>query len=241
MTPYVSIITITMNHLKYITEMMNSLFTTGRPSVPFEVIIVDNCSSDSTAPLIRSHYPEVRIIQNTQIYGFAHNNNIGVQQATGKYILILNPDIVVKPSSIDKVHQFAKENPSCGVIAPKLLNPDGTLQYSGRCFLSLHIFFHRFLTMGNDASKNKNVTDYLMKNLPMDKPVDVDWCMGTALLLRRDFYNELKGFDVKFFLYIEDMDICYRCWNKGKPWLHLKSFIYFLIKNQFKAITRPIN
>lgn len=265
MTPYVSIITITMNHLKCITEMLSSLFTAGRPSVPFEVIIVDNCSSDGTVPFIRSHYPEVKIIQNTQIYGFAQNNNIGVQQATGEYIFILNPDIVVKPSSIDKIYQFAKENPSCGIIAPKLLNLDGTLQYSGRRFLSPQILFHRFFTMGSDSSSNKNVSDYLMKNLSMDKPVDVDWCIGAALLLRRNFYNELGGFDVKFFLYIEDMDICYRCWKKGKrvtyyplsefihahkrdshsinkkTWLHLKSFIYFLKKNQFKAITRPIN
>lgn len=263
MTPCVSIITITMNHLYHITEMLRSLFTTGKPLVTFEVIIVDNRSTDGTVQFIKTHYPGIKVIENTQVYGFAQNNNIGVQEAAGEYVLILNPDIIVKPGSIDKLYEFAKRNPSCGIVAPRLLNTDGTLQYSARRFLSPTILLNRFLTKGDDESNNKNVSGYLMKNLPMDSPSDVDWCMGAALLLSNHFYNELGGFDAKFFLYIEDMDLCHRCWKKKKrvtyyplsafihvhkresrsinkkTWTHLKSFIYFLKKNGFKLVARP--
>ena len=263
MTPCVSIITITMNHLGYITEMMNSLFTTARPTVSFEMIIVDNCSTDGTVDFLRSHYPNVKIVQNKEIYGFAQNNNIGAREATGEYIFILNPDVIVKPKAIDRLYYYAKEHPDCGVLAPRLLNMDGSAQYSARNFLSIQILFNRFLTMGNDQSNNKKVVSYLMKDLPLDKPSDVDWCMGAALMISREFYDELEGFDDNYFLYIEDMDICYRTWHKGKKvtflptavflhahkresryvnkktWIHLKSFLYFLKKNRFRRICRP--
>lgn len=263
MTPCVSIITITMNHLGYITEMMNSLFTTGKPTVPFEMIIVDNCSTDGTVDFIRSHYPHVKIVQNKEIYGFAKNNNIGVQEATGEFLFILNPDIIVRPHAIDRLYHYAKGHPDCGIVAPRLLNMDGTQQYSARHFLSLQTLFHRVLTKGNDRSNNKKVVNYLMKDLPLDKPSEVDWCMGAALFISRQFYNELGGFDNNFFLYVEDMDMCFRCWNKKRKviyfplseflhahkrdsryvnkrtWIHLKSFLYFLKKNRFRPIERP--
>lgn len=263
MTPIVSIITITMNHLAYIKDMLNSLFTTGKPSIPFEIIIVDNCSLDGTREYIESQYPDIKLIKNKKIYGFAENNNIGVSHATGKYTLILNPDIIVMPHSIDKLYQFAEANPACGIIAPKLLNTNGTLQYSARHFLSPKILFQRIVTGGDDKSNIKGTRYYLMKDISMEQPTDVDWCMGAALLLRRAFYEELNGFDPKFFLYVEDMDICHRCWQKGKrvtyyplsafvhvhkrdsrtlskkTWIHLRSFLYFLRKNKFNVIAHP--
>ena len=258
MKPEISIITVGMNHLSYVKEMLASLYSVGSPSVSFEVIFVDNCSTDGTADYIRSNYPTIKLIENQKKYGFARNNNIGAKHAIGNYILILNPDIILTQGAIDKLYNYAIKHPSCGIVAPKLQNRDCSLQYSARRFPSIKILLNRALTKGNDKSDNKNVQTYLLKNLPMDTPTEVDWCMGAAFLISHTFYNELKAFDEKFFLYVEDMDICYRCWKKNKKvvyyplskmthvhqrssqrlnkktLIHLKSFFYFFRKNRFK-------
>ena len=258
MTPEISIITVSMNHLSFLKEMLASLFTAGRPSVSFEIILVDNCSTDGTVVYIRENYPSIKIIENPEIYGFARNNNIGVKHATGKYILILNPDIILTPGAIDALHTYMVTHPECGIVAPKLQNRDGSLQYSARRFPNLKIILKRILTKGNDDSDSSTVENYLLKNLSMDQPTEVDWCMGAAFLMPHVFYKELKGFDENFFLYVEDTDICYRCWQKNrkviytplsqmlhvhqrssqrlnkKTWIHLKSFFYFFRKNHFK-------
>lgn len=258
MTPEISIITVSMNHLSFLKEMLASLFTTGMPSVSFEVILVDNCSTDGTVPYIKENYPSVNIVENPEIYGFARNNNIGAEHTTGKYILILNPDIILTPGAIDVLHAYMVAHPECGIVAPKLQNRDGSLQYSARRFPNLRIILKRILTKGNDSSDSSVVENYLLKNLSMDQPTEVDWCMGAAFLMSHMFYTELKGFDENFFLYVEDTDICYRCWEKNrkviynplsrmihvhqrssqhlnkKTWTHMKSFFYFFKKNHFK-------
>ena len=90
----ISIITVVMNHLPFIREMLRSLYGEGMPKATFETIIVDNCSTDGSFEFVRDHYPEIRLIRNEHPFGFARNNNIGAAQASGKYILILNPDII---------------------------------------------------------------------------------------------------------------------------------------------------
>ena len=130
-----------------------------------------------------------------------------------------------------------------------------------RKFITPGILFARLSTKGKDNSKNKKVTEYLMSNICINQPTEVDWCMGAALLFKKSFYDKLRGFDEKFFLYVEDMDICHRCWKMGKSVvyipeskmihahqrssrklnkktiMHIKSMIYFFRKNKFK-ITR---
>lgn len=258
MTPEISIITVSMNHLSYIKEMLVSLYSKGLPSVSFEVILIDNCSTDGTIDYVEQNYPNVKVIKNRQKYGFAQNNNIGVKQATGKYILILNPDIILTAGAIDLLYNYAIQHPACGIVAPQLQNKDRSLQYSARKFPSLKTLLNRALTKGNDQSKNKNVETYLLKNLSLDHPTEVDWCMGASFLISHSFYNELNGFDENFFLYVEDMDLCYRCWQKNKKviyyplakmihvhqrnsqhfnkktLIHLRSFLYFFRKNHFK-------
>lgn len=248
-----------MNHLSFLKEMFASLYTTGVPSVSFEVILVDNCSTDGTVSFVKENYPDVKIIENQEIYGFARNNNIGAEQASGKYILILNPDIILTKGAIDILYNYTVAHPESGIVAPKLQNRDGSLQYSARRFPTLKILLTRILTHGDDNSDNSNVENYLLKRLPMDKPSEVDWCMGAAFLVPQPFYKELNGFDEGFFLYVEDMDLCYRCWEKNrkviyyplsrmihahqrgsrhlnkKTWLHIQSFFYFFKKNRFKV------
>ena len=261
MQPQISIITVTMNHLHLLKQMLDSLFYKYPPKVSFELIIVDNCSTDNTKEYVIKNFPNVNYIENDQVAGFAENNNKGVKFAKGEYILILNPDIIVLENSIDILYEYLSNNNEAGIVAPQLLNLDLSIQHSMRKFITPGILFARLSTKGKDNSKNKKVTEYLISNICINQPTEVDWCMGAALLFKKSFYDKLRGFDEKFFLYVEDMDICHRCWKMGKSVvyipeskmihahqrssrklnkktiMHIKSMIYFFRKNKFK-ITR---
>ena len=140
--------------------------------------------------------------------------------AKGEYILILNPDIILLKDSIDTLYQYLQTHQEVGIVAPQLLNTDLSVQHSARTFISPRILMARIFTKGKDDSTNQHVKQYLMTELSQTDPSEVDWCMGAALLLRNPFYKQLKGFDEGFFLYVEDMDICHRCWNLGKKSLY---------------------
>lgn len=247
-----------MNHLSLLKKMLYSLYIQYPPQVSFELILIDNCSTDNTEEFIKSNYPQIKYYKNNTISGFAENNNKGASYATGEYIFILNPDVIILPQSIDILYQFLKNHVEVGIVAPQLLNLDSTIQYSARTFISPSILLARIFTKGKDKSDNKYVKQYLMTDISKEQPTEVDWCMGAALLLTASFYRELKGFDEGFFLYVEDMDLCHRCWKRGKKVIylplskmihahqrssskfnkktimHLKSMLYFFKKNRFK-------
>lgn len=104
--PIISIVTVGMNHHKYIRDLYKSLYDEARPSISFEAIYIDNCSSDGSVEYIRNNFPEVIIIQNEKIKGFGENNNLGVSYAKGKYIAIINPDIIFQKDSLDILYNY---------------------------------------------------------------------------------------------------------------------------------------
>ena len=134
----VSIITVGMNHLRFIKELYRTLFSEHPPRVSVEAIYVDNCSQDGSIDWLEANYPNVRIIRNDKVMGFGENNNIGVRASSGKYVAIINPDIEFMDDAIDRLYQYAENNrDSFGILAPKLLSPDGSIQYSARNFITL--------------------------------------------------------------------------------------------------------
>ena len=218
----VSIITVGMNHLRFIRNLYHTLLTEHRPKVSFEVIYVDNCSQDGSVEWVKENCPEVKIIQNDKIRGFGENNNIGVMASTGRYIAIINPDIEFLDDAIDKLYQYAEKcHGQFGILAPKLLNPDGTVQYSARHFITLKIFVNRAVSHGNDKTHNSSVGSYLCKDMDTSKTQPVNWVMGAAMFMRRDFFLRLGGFDLSYFLYMEDEDLCLRSWKEGQQVIYL--------------------
>ncbi|NDK57517.1 glycosyltransferase family 2 protein [Pontibacter fetidus] len=253
----VSIVIVTMNHLSKLKNLLDSLFGKEQTKLKHEVIVVDNCSEDGTVDFVRAEYPNVIVHENEQIKGFAANNNKGVSLAKGEYVFICNPDIIVFPGSIDTLIRYHDRNPSVGIVCPQLLNSDKTYQASVRRFMNAKIIALRVLLKGNDATNNKIVRKYLLDDFDKSKIQPVDWAMGAALVLKRDFYLKLKGFDERFFLYVEDVDLCLRSWKLGfsvvynpearmihdhqrasfnginrKSIMHLRSMIYFLKKHK---------
>lgn len=213
----ISIVTVGMNHLKYLKPLLESIFEINSTTLSFEIIYVDNCSQDESLEYIKLHYPQVITIANEKPLGFGENNNKGVNVATGKYIAIINPDIVLLKDSLHKLYDFAEKLNSKAILAPQLLNPDLSLQYSARRFMTLKIFLTRLITKGKDDVNNKIIENYLFRNIKADKIQYVDWIIGAAMFMKKDTYNQLKGFDQSYFLYVEDEDFCLRAWKSKIP------------------------
>lgn len=210
----VSIITVGMNHLRFIKQLYRTLFAEHPPRVSVEAIYVDNCSKDGSVAWLRENYPNVRIIQNEEPKGFGENNNIGVRASSGKYVAIINPDIEFLDDAIDRLYQYAENNKDAiGILAPKLLNPDRTIQYSARNFITLRSFFYRALARGNDKFSAGN---YLCKDMDTDSVQPVNWVIGAVMFMSREHYDRLGGFDTDYFLYMEDEDMCLRTWKMGR-------------------------
>ena len=178
---------------------------------------MDNCSEDGSVEYVKEHYPQIKIIKNTKPLGFGENNNRGVLASTGAYIAIINPDIVIQPGSLQCLLDYARSHPECGVVVPQLLNPDLSVQYSVRSFVTPRILLSRAISKGKDNTANEEVNKYLCKEIDFEKVQAVDWAIGAAFLLSRDWYAELGGFDTDYFLYMEDEDLCLRSWKANRP------------------------
>ena len=173
MIPIISVITVGMNHLSYIKELYKSLYQDYQPSVSFEAIYVDNCSSDGSVEFLRENYPQVKIIKNDIPKGFGENNNIGAFASTGKYLAIINPDVSFMEGSLDSLYEFMEKNQEVGIAVPRLFNKDLTHQYSIRGFITPKIFTLRIIT--NLTSRPIN-TSFCIYILPTPKPRKKDIC-----------------------------------------------------------------
>lgn len=232
--PQISVVTVGMNHLKYIKELYKSLYDKeSRPQTSFEAIFVDNCSTDGSVEFLQKNYPEVIIIRNKEPYGFGKNNNIGVEASKGKYIAIINPDIRIKHGSLDKLYNYMEAHPDVGMSVPKLYNLDGSHQYSIRGFITPSIFISRILTHGKDSANNTKIKQYLCKDIDVDKVQPVNWAVGAALFISSKLYKELGGFDLDYFLYMEDEDLALRVWKTGHPVIYVPTA--HMIHNHLRA------
>ncbi|OGY45808.1 MAG: hypothetical protein A3J62_03720 [Candidatus Buchananbacteria bacterium RIFCSPHIGHO2_02_FULL_38_8] len=208
----------------------------ANPALDYEIIVVDNDSQDGCleavkelfkarieAPLstpsllkkLESPLPPLVTIQSEQNGGFANGNNLGIKKAQGKYVMILNPDIAIVSSVLEKMVKFMEEYPQVGIIGPKLINPDGSIQDSCRRFPSWPIPILRRTILGKLPSARKRLDYYLMKDKTHHGNQTVDWLFGACLLIRKSVLDKIGLFDERFFMYFEDLDLCRRCWENN--------------------------
>ena len=216
--PVLSIVTVGMNHLKYIKALYKSLYDNGSlPAIDFEAIYVDNCSTDGSVEYIMENYPSVRIIQNDKPLGFGANNNKGVAISKGDIIGIVNPDIVLLDDCLAVLVNYISNSQKGSIVAPQLLNPDKSIQYSVRSFITLKYFITRIMSRGSDDSDKEDMKEYLCKDIDTNTIQPIDWAIGASLFMNREVYQQLGGFDERYFLYMEDEDLCLRAWKSGIP------------------------
>jgi GT2 family glycosyltransferase len=181
-----------------------------QPGIAFEVVVVDNASDDRSREMVRDLFPEARLLVNPRNLGFGAGNNVAIPQTTGRYVLFLNSDTVVLEGALAAMVRHADANPDIGILGPKLLNADGSLQYSCRRYPNLGTGFFRNTPLGRLFPHNRFASDYLMQDWDHATPRDVDWVSGAALMIRRTLLDRIGGFDEAFFMYCEDVDLCWR-------------------------------
>jgi GT2 family glycosyltransferase len=195
-----------------------------------EIIVADNASNDGSAQMVVGEFPQTRLLQHPRNLGFGGGNNAAVPATSGRYVLFLNSDTIVTDGALDALVDFADATPDAGIIGPKLLNQDGSLQYSCRHFPNLGTGFFRNTPLGRLFPGNHFNRDYLMRDFDHNTVRDVDWVSGAAMLIRREALKATGGFDEAFYMYCDDVDLCYRVHKAGwRVVYYPDSVIYHLI------------
>jgi N-acetylglucosaminyl-diphospho-decaprenol L-rhamnosyltransferase len=214
-----------------------------RKRLELQVIVVDSYSADDSVDMVRRHFPWVELIACEENVGFPRGNNLGLAQANGRYILLLNPDTEVVGDALATMVAYAETHPKVGAIGPQLLNPDGSVQSSRRRFPTLvtAIFESTWLESFAPASILRH---YYVQDLVDEEIAVVDWVTGACLLVRREVVDQIGGLDENYFMYSEELDWCHRIKLAGWQIVYLPTarVIHHVGKSSEQAVTaRHIN
>ena len=187
------------------------------PQIAYEVFVIDNNPSAGIGEILQTDFPWVHHIPQQFNRGFGGSMNRGIEASRGRYVLVFNPDIVVQPGALEELVKFMDAHPEVGVCGPKLLNPDGSLQYSCYRQPTLMLPAYRRTPFGQLPQGRRTVDHYLMRDADHSQTMHVDSLIGAALFARREALEQVGLFDEQFFMYYEDSDLCRRFWEHGFP------------------------
>jgi len=204
-----TVVILNWNTCALLEKCLRSLVCPHR-GIDVEIIVVDNASGDNSREMVRREFPQINLIVNRKNIGFGAGNNVALPHARGRYVLFLNSDTVVMNGALRAMVGYADAHTDIGILGPKLLNGDGSLQYSCRRYPNLATGFFRNTPLGRLFPRNRFATDYLMLDWDHATPRDVDWVSGAALMMRRELLNHIGAFDEDYYMYCEDVDLCWR-------------------------------
>jgi GT2 family glycosyltransferase len=211
-----SIVIICWNDLKVIQDCLRSIYAATTP-FDFEVIVSDNGSTDPSLPFIKEHFPQVRIIENGANLGFAKGNNAGIRAAHGEYVLILNPDTIIRGQSLEKLVAYADRHAKAGAFGCRVLNRDGSYQISARPLPTVGGYLVAALGLRFLARLSEAFVSDTYSNWEGGSEREIGFQSGCCVMLRRALLQELHGFDERFFYHFEEADLCFRVWQAGWP------------------------
>ena len=213
----ISIIIVNWNTASLLEKCLDSIFNYAQ-NIDYEIIVIDNASNDASQKFlsqIQNQNDKIKIIFNEKNLGFARAVNQGTKIASGKYVLLLNPDTEIKKNTLENIIEWMGKNPHCGVCGGKILNPDGTTQPSVRRFpdlfsqslilLKIHQFLINFLSLRR----------YFVLDFDYSKTQEVDQVMGAFFMIRKETIDRVGFFDENFFLWFEEVDFCKRVKETG--------------------------
>lgn len=184
-------------------------------AIPHEIIVVDNASGDGVFEMLKTEFSAVKQLALDKNYGYAGGNNAGIKMSQGKYIMILNPDILMMDNSVEKMVSYLDEHQDIAILGPKLLNPDRTLQNSCLRFYKWYTPIFRRTPLGHNAFGMNELDDFLMKDFDHQTIRDVDWLLGGAVMVRREVLEKIGLLDTRYFMYFDDVDWCRSAWEAG--------------------------
>ena len=212
--PDVSVIIITYNGIRFIENCVSSVLSSCE-RMSAEIVVVDNCSVDSTVALVEQKFPAVKIIKNAANYGFARAANQGFEDSKGEFILLLNQDTRVEGNAIPNLVSRLKENPRIGIIGPKFIGFDGKLQWSCRAFPRYRDVFYELTGLSYIFSHSRIFSYWKMGWFDHETEMSVDQPMGAAMMFRRTLLKRIGALDESFPIFFNDVDFCRRAMDHG--------------------------
>ena len=237
-----SIVIVSWNVCDFLRSCLSSVPVDQRDLV-IEVIVVDSASEDGSAQMIRDEFPWVRLVSCSENVGFPKGNNIGMRDATGRFLLLLNPDTEIIGDALSRMVTYLEENVEVGIVGAQLLDSDGSIQSSRRRFPSIATALFESTWLQPYAPK-KMMRHYFAEDLPVDSPVEVDWLVGACLMARKEVVDQVGLMDEAFFMYSEELDWCRRIKEQGWRIVYLPQaqIIHHVGRSSEQAVTeRHIN
>ncbi len=215
MSKRVSVVIVSFNVRGFLESLINSL-DRALDGLESEVIVVDNSSDDDTVDFLRKNFPSVRLIENRVNVGFGKANNQGVKVSSGEYLLLINPDAVVGEGTIKEMIAFAESHPEAGAASCKVLNADGTLQKTcRRGFPTPWVAFTKISGLSSLFPRARLFGRYNLTYLNPEEEHEVDAIGGSFMFIPRAVFDQVGGFDEDYFMYGEDIDLCYKIKRAG--------------------------
>jgi len=184
--------------------------------LPLEVHVIDNNSKDGSAAAVEEAFPRVEVHRLRRNAGFGRANNQGLKRTKGRFVLLLNPDVMVEPGCVDELADFLLVRPDAGAVGPRLNRPDGRLDHSARrAFPTPSVALYRLSGLSRLFPRSPRFGRYNMGHIAADRPHEIDSGTAACLMLRRTAIDQSGLFDPAYFMYGEDLDLCYRLKRSG--------------------------
>ncbi len=210
-TPFdISIVIVNYKVKEYIANLLSSI-NKAKGELNLEIYVVDNNSEDDSIKYLKSNFPDVNYIENSENLGFGKANNQAIDLVSGEFTLIINPDTLVSEDTLENMVEHMRKNELCGACGCKILNPDGTFApESKRAVPTLGTAISKVLGLNSIFPESRTFGKYYMGWIDEDETAKVPVLSGSFMFWRTKLLKQLKGFDERFFMYGEDIDLCYR-------------------------------
>lgn len=201
-----SIVIVNWNTRDFLRDCLKSVYA-SEGEFTFETIVVDNCSHDGSAAMVREEFPQVHLIESDINGGYAYANNLGLNYLQTRYYLLLNPDTVLPPTALKDMLAFMEAHPEAGMAGPKLLMADGQLDLAcRRSFPTPENSFYKLFGLSRLFPKSERFGQYNLTFLDPDEMAEVDSVVGAFMMVRGEVIEQIGVLDEEYFMYAEDLD-----------------------------------
>jgi len=211
-----SIVIVNYNTRDLLRDCLNSIYK-SQGDFSYEVCVVDNASSDSSAEMVRREFPQAELIESEVNGGWAYGNNLALRRCRARYILLLNPDTLLPPTALQGMLDFMDAHPEAGAAGPKLVRADGSMDLAcRRSFPTPEVALYRMVGLSKLFPKSRRFARYNLTYLDPDQVAEVDSVVGAFMMVRGEIPEQVGLLDESFFMYGDDLDWALRI--KGRGW-----------------------